>query len=133
MNANYQQISPEALSALRDARSKSFTPGPYKAQQGVEDEPERWTIVADNGTRPYMIAVIENGQPGDTCETEGHTARLLAAAPLMLEEIEIEDTWISNLIADIKAGHALNVTPICENLEARRHALQATMAAAKEV
>ena len=59
------------------------TPGPWMARKGAEDEPERWIVVADNGTRPYHIATIENGQPGDTCETEGHTARLIAAAPEM--------------------------------------------------
>lgn len=60
------------------------SPGPWKADKGHEDESERWTVIADNGTQPYLIAVIENGQPGDTMETEEATARLIAAAPEML-------------------------------------------------
>lgn len=59
------------------------TPGPWKASQGTETEPERWTVVAENGP-PWWIAVLENGQPGDCLETEAATARLIAAAPEML-------------------------------------------------
>jgi hypothetical protein len=62
------------------------TPGPWKASQGTEAEPERWTVVAENGP-PWWIAVVENGQPGDTLETEAATARLIAAAPEMVEEL----------------------------------------------
>ncbi len=64
------------------------TPGPLRAEKGVEDEPERWVVVADNGTRPYVIATTENGQPGDTLETEGYTAHLFAAAPDLLEVLK---------------------------------------------
>ena len=53
-----------------------------------EDDIERWSIVADNGTRPYHIATIENGQPGDCCATEGATAHLIAAAPHLLAALQ---------------------------------------------
>lgn len=60
---------------------EKHTPGPWSAQQLT---PDRWTIVADQGVRRYHIATVENGQPGDTLETEGATARLMAAAPELL-------------------------------------------------
>jgi hypothetical protein len=63
--------------------SALHTPGPLKASKGWDDDSERWVVVAD-GPRQYHVATIENGQPGDTCETEGHTARLFAAAPDLL-------------------------------------------------
>lgn len=65
----------------------THTPGPWKATKGHEDEPDRWVIVAA-GEKHFHIATIENGQPGDTLETEGHTARLIAAAPEMLEALQ---------------------------------------------
>ena len=55
------------------------TPGPLKASRGWDGDPERWVIVTD-GRNAYHIATIENGQPGDSCETEGHTAHLFAAS-----------------------------------------------------
>lgn len=67
---------------------KQHTPGPFKAQQGAESEPDRWTIVADNGTMPFLIATIENGQPGDTVETEKYTAQLFAAAPALVAALK---------------------------------------------
>lgn len=61
------------------------SPGPFIASKGSEDDPERWIVLADNGTQPFVIATIENGQPGDTLDTEEATAHLFAAAPEMLE------------------------------------------------
>ena len=66
--------------------STEHTPGPWVASQGTETEPERWTVVAENGP-PWWIAVVENGQPGDSLETEAATARLIAAAPELLEAL----------------------------------------------
>lgn len=34
--------------------------------------------------RAYLLAIIDNGSPGDTLETEGANARLIAAAPALL-------------------------------------------------
>jgi hypothetical protein len=65
------------------------TPGPYKAVKGIEGEPERWIIVADNGAQPYHIATIENGQPGDSLETEEATAHMLAASHETLQALQI--------------------------------------------
>jgi len=63
------------------------TPGPLKAEKGAEFDPGRWIIVADNGTKPWVIATIENGQPGDSLDTEEATAKLFAAAPELLEAL----------------------------------------------
>lgn len=71
------------------------TPAPWKAVKGSEGEPERWIVVAD-GEKQYHIATIENGQPGDCLETEGATARVIAAAPELLkavEELLIASEW----------------------------------------
>jgi len=65
------------------------TPGPYKAIKGSEDEEDRWIIVADNGTKPYHIATVENGQPGDSLETEEATAHMLAASHETLHALQI--------------------------------------------
>ncbi|MGC1273212.1 MAG: hypothetical protein WBC44_05855 [Planctomycetaceae bacterium] len=59
------------------------TPGPLIAVKGIDDEPERWTVVVD-GPKQWLVATIENGAPGDTLETEGANARLFAAAPDLL-------------------------------------------------
>lgn len=67
--------------------SAKHSPGPFKASKGDEDDPNRWLVLAD-GPVPYLIATIENGQPGDTLVTEGHTAQLFAAAPKMLQALK---------------------------------------------
>ena len=52
--------------------------------KGHDGDSERWVVVADRKLN-YRIAVIENGQPGYTLETEGFTAHLIAEAPALLE------------------------------------------------
>lgn len=63
------------------------TPGPWKAVKGLdlhgdEDDQDanRCSVVVD-GPHQYFIATIENGAPGDTCESEFCNALLVAAAP----------------------------------------------------
>lgn len=63
------------------------SPGPFLAKKGHDGDPDRWVIVS-GGEIPWVIAVIENGQPGDCCETEGHTANLFASSPDLLEAAE---------------------------------------------
>lgn len=58
---------------------------PWRTFKGVEDEPDRWTVVTDYG---YHIATIENGAPGDCCDTEEANARRIAAAPDLLAALE---------------------------------------------
>lgn len=64
------------------------TPAPWLASQGMEDDLTRWVIVAGGGGPRYHLATIANGQPGDCLETEGATARLMAAAPELLEALQ---------------------------------------------
>lgn len=71
----------------------THTPGPWKAlnfDPYPDDavEPHRWCVVADGKLHEYVIATVENGQPGDCCETEGATARLIAAAPDLLAALK---------------------------------------------
>jgi hypothetical protein len=72
---------------FEDFRLDQHTPGPLKASKGWDGDPDRWVVVTD-GERRYLVATIENGQPGDTCETEGYTAKLFAAAPELLESLK---------------------------------------------
>lgn len=66
--------------AKRDESAKA-TPGPWIAVRGTEDDPERWCVVSAD---QFFIAEIQNGRPGDTLETEGANARLIAASPDLL-------------------------------------------------
>lgn len=75
------------------------TPGPLKAVKGADpysDDPNRWAVWRADDAAPhspeYLVAIIENGSPGDTMDTEGHTANLFAqlfnAAPTLLDMAE---------------------------------------------
>jgi len=86
---NTNQPTPPALASANGSGHVKHTPAPWKAAKGHDCDPERWCVVADQ-ERQYLIAVIENGQPGDCCETEGATARLIAAAP---ELLQVVDAW----------------------------------------
>ena len=63
-----------------------YTKGPWKAIDGTYYEEERWGVYVD-GPMQYHIATIENGAPGDTLDTEAANARLIAAAPELLEAV----------------------------------------------
>lgn len=64
------------------------TPGPWEAIKGLNESDEmRCGVVADRGERKYLVATIENGAPGDICDTEFANARLIAAAPELLEAL----------------------------------------------
>ena len=62
------------------------THGPWIALTGLDDDPQRWGVYVD-GAMHYHIATIENGAPGDTLDTESSNARLIAAAPELLEAL----------------------------------------------
>jgi len=57
------------------------------AFKGHEDEADRW-IVTTAGEKHWHIATIENGAPGDILDTEEANARLIAAAPAMLQALK---------------------------------------------
>lgn len=61
------------------------TPGPWKPIRGVDEDETRWIVVSASGGNEWHIATIENGQPGDSLETETATGHLIAAAPDLYE------------------------------------------------
>lgn len=67
------------------------TPGPWTMIQGQDGDATRWgvyTDYADTKFRHCQIATVENGALGDTLETEGYNAALIAASPDLLEALE---------------------------------------------
>lgn len=55
------------------------TPEPWGAIKGIEEGDEtRCGVVATRGKLSYLIATIENGAPGDWCDTEFVNAELIA-------------------------------------------------------
>ncbi|MDP1570370.1 MAG: hypothetical protein Q8L86_10225 [Vicinamibacterales bacterium] len=66
--------------------------------QGLGDDATRWTVVVD-GPRKWLIATVENGQPGDTLDTERETAHAIAALPVLLPALE-------QMVADHPCGYA---------------------------
>lgn len=66
-----------------------FTPGPLIARKGIEAGDEhRCGVFAVRDGVEYHVATIENGAPGDICETEFANATLFAAAPELHEACE---------------------------------------------
>lgn len=96
------------------------TPAPWKASKGDEDEPERWLILAD-APLAFHIATIENGQPGDTMDTEGATAAVMAAAPEMLAALE---GWLAKIDGPWKANPALILAESDKAILVMRQAVQ---------
>ena len=63
------------------------TPGPWIPSKGDEDDENRWLILSESEPH-YVIATIENGQPGDCLKTEAATARLVAASPALFDLVK---------------------------------------------
>lgn len=65
---------------LRELSEKA-TEGPWEAIKGVEASDDmRCGVAAVRGDRSYLTATIENGAPGDFCDTEYANALLIVAA-----------------------------------------------------
>ncbi len=79
----------------------SHTPGKWVAIKGIDDDAERWGVYTE-GPQHFHLATIENGAPGDTLETEGHNARLIAAAPALLEALK-------KAVELIRLWHGMNI------------------------
>ena len=61
------------------------TPGPWKPLKGAEKGDDmRCAVTATRGQYDYLVATIENGAPGDFCDTEYANACLVAASPDLL-------------------------------------------------
>lgn len=70
------------------------TPGPFEAIKGAEKGDDlRCAVAAVRGDYRYLVATIENGAPGDICDTEWANAQLFAAAPELLEALEEAIEW----------------------------------------
>lgn len=64
------------------------TPGPWSAIKGAEQGDDmRCAVVANRGNLAYLVATIENGAPGDWCDTEYANALLMAASPELLKAL----------------------------------------------
>lgn len=83
-NNNTSDDATSTTESRSPAGGQGFTPGSWLAVKGHDDDPERWAVVVD-GPEQFFVAVIENGAPGDTLETEGANARLIAESPAMFD------------------------------------------------
>lgn len=80
----------------------THTPGAWSAMKHSEPNDDmRCAVVANRGKLAYLVATIENGAPGDFCDTEWANARLIAAAPELLSACS---DWIAYLDADGEEG-----------------------------
>lgn len=62
------------------ALSEAATPGTWGALKGVEASDDmRCGITAKRGNLDYLVATIENGAPGDFCDTEYANAAFIVA------------------------------------------------------
>ncbi len=83
---------------------EKHTPGPWKAGKGVEDDETRCFVTQDiEGKPPFLIAEIQNGAPGDCLETEEANARLIAAAPDLLNALKVL-VLTPHIVAYLKAN-----------------------------
>lgn len=65
------------------------TPGEWIVIKGAaEGDDMRCAVVVQQGKMQYLVATIENGAPGDFCETEEANANLIASAPKMRAELD---------------------------------------------
>ena len=61
------------------AIAEAATPGPWEPIKGVEEADEmRCGVSAVRGSTHYLMATIENGAPGDFCDTEWANALHIA-------------------------------------------------------
>lgn len=68
----------------------AHTAGPWKAIKGglAEGDDFRCGVTAVRGETEYLLATIENGAPGDICDTEWANAVLIAEAPNLLAALD---------------------------------------------
>lgn len=88
------------------------TPGPWEAIRGVDPADDmRCGVSAARGDRGYLVATIENGAPGDICDTEYANARLIAAAPELLESVAFLLDQTDYFINAMFGGELPDTTP----------------------
>jgi hypothetical protein len=87
-----------------------YTPGPWEAIKGVIDSDEmRCAVVAVRSENSYLVATIENGAPGDFCDTEYVNAKLIASAPDLLLALAAIDDLCSEEILVRKPSKASEI------------------------
>ena len=65
------------------------TNGPWAAIRGIDqDDSHRCGITVRHGELDYLVAIIENGAPGDSCDTEFANAARIVACVNALEGID---------------------------------------------
>lgn len=91
---------------MSEKQEVQHTPGTWIAVNADinDSDPNRWSVCVD-GEAQYFIATIENGAPGDTLGTEEANARLIAAAPDLLEACKVA-------LANMPQSYAMH-TPLC--------------------
>lgn len=109
-------IEPSESSEKVTQAAAEFTPGIWKVCKGLSEADDlRCGVTVLRGKREYLVATIENGAPGDFCETEHANACLIAAAPQLFEALK----WF---IDDIDGTHTV-MLEFDANVERARAAL----------
>lgn len=75
------------------------TPGPWTYTVGADDDETRCIVHQKDATRDWIIAVIENGAPGDSLDTEKANASLIAASPELYGACKAANRAIHALVA----------------------------------
>jgi hypothetical protein len=99
--SGHSRAEPEEVSVVpTSVPNAAHTPGPWEAIKGVEQSDDmRCGVAAVREDIRYLVATIENGAPGDFCDTEFANARLIAAAP-ELYDILNDIIWNGALRSD---------------------------------
>jgi len=101
------------------------TPWPLVARKGVDPDDEyRCGVCAVRDGLEYHVATIENGAPGDSCDTEFSNAVLFAAAPDMLAALH----GLAGILATAESNASGN--PEWEHVSAKVKAARAAIAKA---
>lgn len=100
---------------MTETQQPHHTPGPWRPSMGYEGEENRWCVTVASEPHYIVIAMIHNGAPGGTLDTEAANAHLVAAAPTLLAALELahealsDDRWYgqSTTAITIRAAIAL--------------------------
>lgn len=92
-------LTEEQIEAIK-ARADAATPGPWGAIKGsIPTDDMRCVVTAICGKTEYVVATIENGAPGDYCDTEWANALFMSHArtdiPALLAHIAEQDAALA--------------------------------------
>ena len=101
------ELAPDVAGELAGLAEKA-KPGPWEAIKGVEASDDmRCGISAMRGGIGYLVVTIENGAPGDFCDTEEANARMIVALvnnlPAILTALTSADAMRAENV-DLKAA-----------------------------